>query len=81
VNALHIRYSLHALERMRQRGIGGNVVELCITAPDRDEPLDDLCGCVKKLDGRVLIVIYKKLYNEILVVTAYISTKIRKYLG
>jgi len=66
---------------MRQRGISVTMVELCITAPDRDKSLDDLCRCVKKLNRRVLIVVYKKFHNEVLVITAYISTKIRKYLG
>jgi len=80
VNALYIRYSVHALERMRQRGIGRNLVELCIANPDRYESLDDLHRCVKKLDEKVLVIIYKRVYEEILIVTAYISTKVRKYL-
>jgi len=57
---LKIRYTLHALERMRQRDISRELVEECIRNPDRDEKLEYARKCVKKLNNRVLIVIYKK---------------------
>jgi len=65
---------------MRQRGINRNLVKLCIANPDRYEYLDNLHRCVKKLDGKVLVITYKRVYEEILIITAYIPTKVYKYL-
>ena len=76
-----ILYTLHALERMRQRGIERGLVEACIREPDKDEGLNGLRRCVKGLNGRVLVVVYKPSGDTVIVITAFISSKARKYLG
>ena len=65
---------------MRQRGIPKEFVEGCIHNPDRDEEVEYAHRCIKKLNDKVLIVIYRKANDSIIVVTAFKSTKIRKYL-
>lgn len=57
---MNIIYSLHALERMRQRGISKKLVDLCLQDPDRSEELEEVCRCVKKIDDKMVIVISKR---------------------
>jgi hypothetical protein len=78
---LRIRFTLHALERMRQRGIGKELVEECIRNPDRDEELEHASRCVKKLNNEILVVIYRKHSNSTMIITAFKSTKIHKYIA
>jgi len=75
---LKIRYTLHALERIHQRGIAKELVEECIRNPDRDENLE--YRCIKKLNDIVLLVIYRKDNDSVIILTAFKSTKIHKYL-
>ena len=77
---MEVRYTLHALERMRQRRISRNIVEACLHNPDKKERIEDAYRCVKKLNNKVLVVIYRKTGDSILIITAYTSTKIYKYL-
>ncbi len=77
---MRIVFSLHALERMRQRGIGKELVVLCIQNPDRSEELEGVCRCVKKINNKVIIVIYRRENGKFIVVTAYLSSKLHKYL-
>lgn len=76
-----IRYTLHALERMRQRGIDRGLVYQCLSNPDREEEIDDSRRCVKKLNGKSLVVIYKRVDDTAIIITAYITSKTRKYLS
>jgi len=78
---VRIRYTLHALERMRQRGIEKKLVEQCLGAPDKDEEIEDVRRCVKRLGDRVLVVIYKPVNDTLIVITAYMTTKVYKYLS
>lgn len=78
---MKIVYSLHALERMRQRGIGKELIVLCIRNPDKSEELEGVYRCVKKIDDKVIIVIYRRENDKFMVVTAYLSSKLHKYLG
>ncbi len=77
---MKIHYTLHALERMRQRGIRKDLVEQCVRESDRDERLDDVRRCIKRLDGKVLVVIYRRDSDTIIIVTAFTSSKVHKYL-
>ncbi|PUA33891.1 MAG: hypothetical protein B7O98_00255 [Zestosphaera tikiterensis] len=72
---MKIRYTLHALERIHQRGIAKELVEECIRNPDRDEKLEYAHRCIKKLNDMVLIVIYRKDNDSIMILTAFKSTK------
>ena len=78
---MRIHYTLHALERMHQRGIDRILVEKCLENPDKDSLLGDTRKCIKKIDDRVLVVIYRKVNDTTLVITAFISSKIHKYLA
>ena len=58
--------------------------EKSLENPDKISSMEEnVYRCIKKIDGRVLVVIYNKTINNnsILIITAFISTKIRKYLG
>ncbi len=56
-------------------------MEKCLQRPDRDEELGEARRCIKKIDDKILVVIYKRENEKIVVITAYISSKIRKYLA
>ncbi len=75
------RYTLHALERMKQRGIDKELIEECLENPDRTLLKEDTYRCIKKINDKVLVVIYRENDDTILIITAFVSTKTRKYLG
>ena len=80
---MRIRYSIHALERLRQRGIPRSLVEDCIRGPERLEALDEeenLYRCAKRMDGKALVAVYRVSGGTVLVVTAYVTSKTWKYL-
>ena len=78
---MRVRYTFHALERIRQRGIEKKLITLCIREPDKSEQLEEVRKCVKRIDDKVIIVVYREGHDEILVITAYLSSKIHKYLA
>ena len=78
---MKIVYSLHALERIRQRGIVKKLIDLCIQKPDKSEELEEAYRSIKKIDNKVVVVIYRREDNKVIVITAYISSKLDKYLG
>ena len=78
---MKIVYSLHALERIRQRGIDKKLIVLCIQKPDKSEELEEAYRSIKKIDNKVVVVIYRREDNKVIVITAYISSKLDKYLG
>lgn len=78
---MKIVYSLHALERIRQRGIDKKLIVLCIQKPDKSEELEEAYRSIKKIDNKVVVVIYRRENNKVVVITAYISSKLDKYLG
>ena len=78
---MKIVYSLHALERIRQRGINKKLIVLCIQKPDRSEELEGAYRSIKKIDNKVIVVIYRKKDDKVVVITAYISSKVQKYLS
>ncbi len=73
-------FSLHALERMRQGGIDRELVVLCIQNLDKSEELEGVRRCVKRINNRVIIVIYKRENDKFIVVITYLSSKLHKYL-
>jgi len=79
---LKIHYTLHAIERMGQRGISREEVETRLNNPDRIIE-DKESKCVKRLNGKVPIVAYRveaKAITVITVITAYRASKLHKYL-
>lgn len=77
---MKIRYTIHAVERMKQRGISRKLVEECLQIPDKDEELEQARRCIKKIDDELLVVIYTGKDYEITVITAYKTTKAHKYI-
>jgi len=73
------RYTFHAMERMRQRGISREEVEACLNDPDRIIE-DEEYKCVKKPNDKALIVVYRMEAGAITVITAYYTSKLYKYL-
>jgi len=45
---LKIRYTLHTLERMKQRDIDKELIEECLENPDRTQLKEDTNRCIKK---------------------------------
>ena len=54
---MKIVYSLHALERIRQRGIDKKLIDLCIQKPDKSEELEEAYRSIKKIDNKVVVVV------------------------
>jgi len=52
----------------------------CIENPDRTLKLNGILRAVKREDDKVLVAIYRKSNDDIVVITAYRSTKRGKYL-
>ncbi len=77
---MNIIYTMHALERIRQRGIDKNLVLKCLSEPDKDEELENVRRCIKKINDKLIVVIYRKEDNDFIIITAYITTKVHKYL-
>jgi len=64
---------------MRQRGISVQEVEECLENPDRTVR-NDVVRAFRKLNNKLLVVVYKTLNGEKLVITAYKTSKLQKYL-
>ena len=76
---MKIRYTLHAIERMRQRGISREEVKVCLNNPDKIIEGKE-SKCVKKLNNKALIVVYRMEADAIIVITAYRTSKLHRYL-
>ena len=76
---MKIRYTLHAIERMRQRGISREKVEICLNNPNKIIK-DKESKCIKKLNNKALIVVFRTEADVIIVITAYCTSKLHKYL-
>ncbi len=74
-----IRYTLHALERMAQRGISKEEVEKCIISPD-SLIKGEVVRAVKDTGDKVLVVVYRMEDDHALVITTFKSPKKEKYL-
>ena len=65
---------------MRQRGITVYEVDECLKSPDI-VLRNDVYKAVKKLNNKLLVVVYRVLNEEKLIITAYKTSKIKKYLS
>ena len=72
-------FTVHAAARMKQREISVQEVEQCLEDPDKTIK-DDIVKAVRKLNNKLLAVVYKTLNSEKLVITAYKTSKMQKYL-
>ncbi|EQB68183.1 MAG: DUF4258 domain-containing protein [Cuniculiplasma sp.] len=76
-----IIYSKHSLERMHQRGISKETVELTILRPDRTQYKVEEKVAIKTIDKSVVIVVFKEMDDVIFVITTYKSSKISRYIS
>lgn len=75
-----IAYTIHALERMKTRGINKNEVFSCLSNPDKIEMLGKIAKAVKKIDDKTLIVYFRRENEIMIVITAYKTSKTQKYM-
>jgi hypothetical protein len=75
-----IIYSKHSLERMRQRGISKEIVELTILTPDKMRYKEEEKVAIKTIDGSAVIVVFKEIDDVMFVITTYRSSKTSKYI-
>lgn len=78
---MKIKFIEHALERMKERGITKDEVINAINEPDYvGKGYGNREVAQKLIDGKLLRVIYEKHGDEIVVITAYKTSKVEKYL-
>ncbi|MBO8175060.1 MAG: DUF4258 domain-containing protein [Thermococcus sp.] len=81
MNESDILFIPHALERMNERGISKDLVIGALTNPDKvEEGHFGRKVAQKNIDGKLIRVIYEEHEDEIIVITAYITSKVDKYL-
>ncbi|WP_457550515.1 DUF4258 domain-containing protein [Archaeoglobus sp.] len=78
---MKIKFIEHALERMKERGITKEEVIKAISEPDYvGKGYGEREVAQKLIDGKLLRVIYERHGDEIIVITAYKTSKVEKYL-
>ncbi|MDW8034519.1 MAG: DUF4258 domain-containing protein [Nitrososphaerota archaeon] len=78
---MKITYTVHALERIRQRKISFEDISRCIESPDRVIVEHDMSKNIMKINNNVLIVVFRREDDNIIVITAYRSSRVEKYLS
>ncbi len=78
---MEIIFIEHALERMKEREISKELVINAIRNPDSvDQGYGGRKVAQKCINGKLLRVIYEEHEDKIIVITAYITSKVGKYL-
>jgi hypothetical protein len=77
---LKIIYTIHALKRLRERKFSKNTIKECIENPLKIISEDNIKRVIKKLNDKLLIVVYKIENETFIVITAYTTSKVEKYL-
>ncbi|MEM0053447.1 MAG: DUF4258 domain-containing protein [Nitrososphaeria archaeon] len=75
-----IIFTTHALERMKQRKISKEEVITCIMNSDKLEKIGEITKAVKRANDKVLVVYCRYENEDIVVITAYKSSRAQKYL-
>ena len=75
-----IIFTLHALERMKMRRIAKADVIACIKSPDKVKEIHGIIHATKRLNNVVLVVYYRITDESKIVITAFKSSKIHKYI-
>ncbi|HOI70612.1 MAG TPA: DUF4258 domain-containing protein [Methanothrix sp.] len=72
----------HASDRLKERGISPEAIEETIRNPDYLDFGDEKRRVAQKLmSGKLLRVIYEDEKDAIVIISAYSTSKIEKYLG
>ena len=77
-----VRFSIHAKEKMRNRGVRVSDVLAAITAPDslyEDVEYGTLVA-VRRINDNIVIVVYKMENGEAKVITLFYTTKLDKLI-
>jgi Domain of unknown function (DUF4258) len=76
-----IIFSNHARKRIEERRLDELQVRKCLAEPDAvlDSKNSENLG-ILKLNGNVLVVVYKKTDDILFVITAFRSSKINRYI-
>ncbi|MEM3716457.1 MAG: DUF4258 domain-containing protein [Candidatus Bathyarchaeia archaeon] len=75
-----IIFTLHALERIKHRKINRDEVVACIINPDKIERAGEIMKAIRKINGQVLVAYYRHEDENIIIITAYKSSRIHGYL-
>jgi hypothetical protein len=74
-----IIYPKHAMERMKQRNISKEIVEMLFANQEKIEHKVNESVLIKKLKTKLLVVVFRETDGVIFVITAYITSKVNKY--
>ncbi len=66
---------------MKQRKISGEVVEMSFANPEKIEDRANESILIKKLETKLLVVVFRKTDDVIFIITAYTTSKIDRYLN
>ena len=71
----------HALDRLEQRGISKELIIDVITSPDEiDQESEKRRIAQKIINGKLIRVIYDDEGDSVVVISAYVTSKLGKYL-
>jgi uncharacterized DUF497 family protein len=75
-----INFIQHALDRLKERGISEELVREIIRDPQDTDHLDGRKIAQKLINGKLIRVIYDEEEDAIVVISAYKTSKVGKYL-
>ncbi|NPA86986.1 MAG: DUF4258 domain-containing protein [Candidatus Diapherotrites archaeon] len=75
-----MKFTRHALERMKERGIAIYEVKLVVSKPDSVIKQGDQVKFVKIVEGKAIVVVGRYISGELLIITTFRTSKLSKYL-
>ena len=79
---MEIRFIAHALYQLTERGISKKEVEVTVSDPEKvfRQSSGRMCAVRHRDSKYLLVVIYEIRQAQVVVVTAFITSKVNKYL-
>jgi hypothetical protein len=68
---MHIKFTYHSIERSNSREISIEEIKKVVLSPDSIVLSNDLYICKKRIDKRILTVVYRKIINTAIIITTY----------
>ena len=68
-----ITYTIHALKRMRERGISKGEVMACLERPDKEIVMDHRKKAIRRINKRALTVVYRESQDSAAITTYAVS--------
>ncbi len=75
-----ITFIQHAIDRLKERGISSEQVKEIVLNPDYTDRLDGRKIAQKLINGKLIRVIYDEEKDVIIIISAYRTSKVGKYL-